>query len=203
MRELILGMLMQQKMTVYEMRLQIQSRYRDFCTDSLGSIQAAVKRLLDENKVTVYEYVEKSVNKKRYSITDEGRKTFYEWAKSPIIITDVKNTEFGKLLFLGMLPTEQRLIAIDETLNWLKEELDSVGVVKVEADIVCNNEAQQTFENWKEDNDYFDDVVDKVEDISLYKQMTVQYGIELIKFNIAWFERLKKINTKIYEGNLR
>ena len=196
MKELILGMLMQQKMTVYEIRLQIQSRYRDFCTDSLGSIQAAVKRLLDENKVTVYEYVEKSVNKKRYSITDEGRKAFYAWAQSPIVITDVRNTEFGKLLFLGMLSAKERLAVIDETLAWLEEELHSVDVIKDEADNVCNNEAQQTFENWKEDNDYFDGVIDKVEDISLYKQMTVQYGIELIKFNIEWFERLKKINTK-------
>ena len=199
MKELILGMLMQQKMTVYEIRLQIQKRYLDFSTDSLGSIQAALKKLIDENKVTVYEYVEKSITKKRYSITDEGRQAFYQWAQSPIDITDIRNVEFGKLLFLGMLPATQRLITIDETLHWLKEELTSVNMIKDKADAVCNHEAQQTIENWKVDNDYFNDIVGKVKDISLYKQMSVQYGIELIQFNIDWFERLRKANAKILE----
>jgi len=193
MTELILGMLMQQKLTVYEIRVLIRKRFLSFCTDSLGSIQAVLKKLLAEEKVIVTEYVEKSVNKKRYSITGKGREHFFKWLQNPINITDVRNTETGKLLLLGMLSGEERISVIDDTIALLEEEVAYLLEVQAYDNRIRDDETMQLHEYWNRDANYFSLVMDKAEDIAFYKNMTLEYGLALLKFNIEWFKRLKEI----------
>jgi len=193
MTELILGMLLQQKLTVYEIRSLIRKRFLSFCTDSLGSIQAVLKKLLAEDKVVFHEYVEKSVNKKRYSITDKGREHFFKWLQNPIDITDVRNTETGKLLLFGMLSEEERISVIDDTIALLEEEVDYLLEVRAYDNSIRDDETMQLHEHWSSDTNYFSFVMDKAEEIMFFKNMTLEYGLELLKFNIEWFKHLKKI----------
>ena len=51
-------------MTAYELRNVIRNNFKSMCSDSLGSIQAALKKLLMLEMVTFEELVEKGVNKK-------------------------------------------------------------------------------------------------------------------------------------------
>ena len=192
MTELILGMLQQKKLTAYEIQAVIRSRYRNICTDSLGSIHAALKKLLDAGRVAFDEYVEKGLNKKRYSITLEGRKHFFKWLQTPIDVTAVNSSELGKLLQLGTLPEEKRIDVIDATIAKLKMELSALQEVHKYMESILDDEIKQLQESWKSDEEYFSHVADKAKDISLFKMMTLQYGIEVIKFNIKWFEELKE-----------
>ena len=45
--------------TVYEIRQIIRQNFTSICSDSLGSIQAALKKLSQQEAVTFSEYVEK------------------------------------------------------------------------------------------------------------------------------------------------
>ena len=47
MDKIILGILMLNRMTAYEIKNVIKLSYKSICSDSLGSIQAALKKLFD------------------------------------------------------------------------------------------------------------------------------------------------------------
>ncbi len=82
---LILGMLMLKKLTIYEMRKHIEMNFTSMSSSSMGSIQAAIKKLLHHGMVRFDEYVENGVNKKMYEITDAGREYFLAAISKPML----------------------------------------------------------------------------------------------------------------------
>ena len=107
MDKLILGLLMIKHFTVYEIRQVMRQNFSSMCSDSLGSIQAALKKLSQQGAVTYSEYVEKGKMKKEYAITASGRILFLEWLKTPIDMSKNKNMDLGKFLFMGYLPKKE------------------------------------------------------------------------------------------------
>jgi len=194
---------MLQRLTVYEIRQVIKKNFWGICSDSTGSIQAAIKKLLAADMIVFEEYVEKSVNKKRYSITEKGRKGFMSWVQTPADMTENTNMELGKLLFMGMVPLKKRNQLIDDIIADTKKELSQ----HMELQFALKNQmpmAQEQFISyWKQDPEYCAGIQDATEStndsenisgIAYYQLMALQYGIDLMKFEIEWFEKLKKNN---------
>ncbi|MCL2377155.1 MAG: PadR family transcriptional regulator [Defluviitaleaceae bacterium] len=194
MEKLILGILMLRKLTVYEIRNEIKRNLNAMCSDSLGSIQAAIKRLLDAEMVTFSEYVEKSVNKKQYAITDKGRKELIGWLQVPANVSGSKNMEFGKLLFMGMLPAEERSALIDEIIANLEKDLEELLTIQ---STFTDESRAMLLEYWKTDMGYYGFVAEKSKEVNAFRGLTLQYGIDTCKFNIEWFEKLREINISI------
>lgn len=199
MDKILLGLLMLKRLTVYEIRSIIRSNFRSMCSDSLGSIQAAIKKLLAAQMVTCSEYVEKGVNKKQYSITDTGRKAFMDWLQIPADMTDFKSMELGKLLFMGLVPTENRLSLIDAIISKLEAELS--GLLGIWASIQYTNEIAKAIEGWKDDPEYLTgiqnatrnpDIVENANGIGTFEVMTLRYGIDSFQFNIDWFRAVRE-----------
>lgn len=199
MDKILLGLLMLKRLTVYEIRSIIRSNFRSMCSDSLGSIQAAIKKLLAAQMVTCSEYVEKGVNKKQYSITDTGRKAFMEWLQVPADMTDFKSMELGKLLFMGLVPTENRLSLIDAIISKLEAELS--GLLGIWASIQYSNDIEKAIEEWKADTEYLTgiqnatrnlDVIENAKGIGTFEIMTLRYGIDSFRFNIDWFRTVRE-----------
>ena len=123
MDKLILGLLMIKHFTVYEIRQVMRQNFSSMCSDSLGSIQAALKKLSQQGAVTYSEYVEKGKMKKEYAITASGRFLFLEWLKTPIDMSKNKNMDLGKFLFMGYLPKKEQLQMLDLTIEGLEVEV--------------------------------------------------------------------------------
>ena len=130
MDKIILGILMLRRMTAYELRNVIRNNFKSMCSDSLGSIQAALKKLLMSEMVTFEELVEKGVNKKRYAITDIGQKALIEWIRVPIDISKTKNLDIGKLLFMGYVSENEQKNLIDKIIHSLEKEYTSLKKIK-------------------------------------------------------------------------
>ena len=113
MEHIILSLLLLKGMTIYEMRTYIQKNLSTVCSDSLGSIQTAIKKLLDKEYITVQEYIDNSMIKKQYSVTEKGVIYFKEWIGTPMNIQKMKNMEAGKFFFLGMASKEKRIAFIE------------------------------------------------------------------------------------------
>jgi len=201
MDKLILGLLMLQRLTVYEIRLIIKKNFWGICSDSTGSIQAAIKKLLAAEMVTLTEYVEKSVNKKRYSITEKGREAFMSWVQTPADLTEATNMELGKLLFMGMVPTSKRGALIDEIIAEAEKELELHLALQASLEQVKSTAHEQAVAFWEQDPEYHAGIrtatestndIENVENIAFYQEMTLQYGIDLMKFEIEWFKKLKE-----------
>ncbi len=126
---LILGMLMLKKFTIYEMRKHIEMNF----TSMMGSIQAAIKKLLQHGMVRFDEYVENGVNKKMYEITDTGREHFLAGISKPMIHKE-KSMELVKLFFMGMVESGKRPELLAAYIAELKKELAFLNDVKQRAD---------------------------------------------------------------------
>lgn len=211
MEKIILGILMLNRRTVYEIRGIIQKSFKAMCSDSLGSIQAAIKRLLAEQMVTCREYVENSVNKKQYSITDKGREQFLDWVNTPAAISNPKNMELGKLMFMGLVPAEKRVSLIRDAITLLEEELSKLLALKASLSMV-NEEKQRMAVHWGDDPEYLagilnatraPSILESANGIGDFQMLSLQYGIDGTKFQIDWYREVEKkllIGTELLEA---
>lgn len=199
MKYIILGILMLRQMTVYEMRVLIMKNFKAMCSDSIGSVKAALKQLTDEGRVTYVEIVEKKVNKRVYSITSEGRSALIQWLSVPADLSKGKNVELGKLLFLGLVPEKEQAELLDQVIADLNQELAKLQQTRKE--LLTSEEKEQAAQCFEGNSAYFEGikaftklktVQANVESISRYQLMTLEYGIDLTKFHIAWFSQVKR-----------
>ena len=199
MDKIILGILMLRRMTAYELRNTIRDNFKSMCSDSLGSIQAALKKLLSLKMVTFEELVEKGVNKKRYAITDDGEKILMEWIKIPIDISKTKNIDAGKLLFMGYISkSEQKnlinkiILSLEEEYTALKNLKESINFeserLEIENYLLTDTEYQKRIKNLNKKNN----ISENIKEISKFTLASLDYGIDAVDFNIRWFKKLKK-----------
>lgn len=199
MDKIILGILMLHRTTAYEMKNVIKNSFKSMCSDSLGSIQAALKRLFEREMVTFEEVVENGVNKKRYAITEAGQKELLEWLKIPIDTSKTRNADLAKLLFMGYVSKKEREILIDKIILSLEEEYRSLLQLRESIDI--HGEQSQLEEDLNRDKQYRErmnslynksKLSNKIKEISKFTLATLDYGIDTTEFNIEWFKRLRK-----------
>ncbi|MBR0537515.1 MAG: PadR family transcriptional regulator, partial [Clostridia bacterium] len=100
MEHILLSLLVLRGMTIYEIRAYVQQKLSAICSDSLGSIQAGLKKLLEKGYIEAGAYTENNVRKKRYTVTPAGVAFYKEWIGSPINIAKMKSMEEGKFFFL-------------------------------------------------------------------------------------------------------
>lgn len=199
MDKIILGILMLHRMTAYEMKNVIKNSFKSMCSDSLGSIQAALKRLFEMEMVTFEEVVENGVNKKRYAITEAGQTELLEWLKIPIDTSKTRNADLAKLLFMGYVSKKEQEILIDKIILSLEEEYRSLLQLRESIDI--HGEQSQLEEYLNRDKQYRErmnslynknKLSNKIKEISKFTLATLDYGIDTTEFNIEWFKKLRK-----------
>ena len=134
MEHIILSLLILKGMTIYEIRSYIQQKLSTVCSDSLGSIQTALKKLQDKAYITVSEYTENGILKKRYRITPKGVAHYKQWLGTPINVGKMKTMEEGKFFFLGMAPREKRIAFLRQYIDDLKAEYRKLCEIKRFAD---------------------------------------------------------------------
>ena len=199
MDKIILGILMLHRMTAYELRNFIKNNFKSMYSDSLGSIQAALKKLFELEMVTFEELVEKGVNKKRYSITETGQEALIEWIKIPINASKTKNYDFGKLFFMGYVSKKDQKTLIDKIILSLEEEYEALKKLKESIDVEGESEEIKNYLltdiEYKERIKNLDkgkELIENIREISKFTLATLDYGIDVTAFNIEWFKKLKK-----------
>lgn len=173
MENIILGLLLLQSRTIYQLRKRINDGLNLMYSCSMGSIQAAIKKLLRNGYITISEKLEKGKQKKYYSITDSGKTYFNAWVNSPIDIGMAKNPELSKIYFMGFSEKEVRIKLIEKYIADLKKILSDL-------EKVCND--GEILSSQMQNNDIF-----------YYQLQTATYGCDFMKFNIEWYSRL--LNT--------
>ena len=199
MDKIILGILMLHRMTAYELRNFIKNNFKSMYSDSLGSIQAALKKLFELEMVTFEELVEKGVNKKRYSITETGQEALIEWIKIPINTSKTKNYDFGKLFFMGYVSKKDQKTLIDKIILSLEEEYEALKKLKESIDVDEESEeirnylfADIEYKERIKNLDKGKELIENIREISKFTLATLDYGIDVTAFNIEWFKKLKK-----------
>lgn len=198
MNHIILGILMMRRMTAYDLKMVIGENFQSMCSDSLGSIQAALKKLLASGYIIFDEVVENGRFKKRYAITKEGRQSLLEWIKVPIDMGKTKNMDLGKFLFMGLVSKEEQSFLIDKLILSLEEELESLQRMK--ESLIPDLQKSQAIDYFKKDTVYLKgiceikdnpDIVQILDEYSQFSLATLEYGLDLAAFNLTWFKNYK------------
>ena len=172
MENIILGLLLLQPRTIYQLRKRINDGLNLMYSCSTGSIQAAIKKLLKCGYIDVVEISENGKLKKLYSITDNGKHHFNAWVNSPFENNASKNPELTKIYFMGFSAQENRVNLIENHINELIK-------IHSELDVICKNGKSMSAE--LQDNE-----------ILYYQLQTAIYGRDLMQFNIEWYSNLLK-----------
>lgn len=217
MDKILLAMLIYRKSTIYEIRNFIKDNMRAICSDSTGSIQAAIKKLLANNLIGFDEFLENSFNKKVYYVTEEGKNQFLEWINEPMSTTKAKNMEFSKFFFVGLAPLEKRIELIGKYIENLEEEkafLTSIKLLsKEEKEVQINHSCERINNDIITKNNIevvaqSDDIHKIVEDYIDYQNYSLDYAIAKNQFEIDWYENFvnnlkqdKKITIRLFSSS--
>ena len=128
-QSILLGFLMKNSMTGYDLKKAFSISFSFFSGLSYGSIYPALKKMEDQGLISKrVEIQDGAPNRKVYTITDEGRKAFLEALKSPFVPEKPKNSFAMKLFFFAYLDPAERNAIAAEYLNTVKrscKELES------------------------------------------------------------------------------
>ena len=168
MEYIVLGLLLLQSRSIYELRARIEQGINLMYSSSMGSIQAAIKKLLQNGHIACQE-VSDGRRKKIYSITPSGAEYFLQWVNLPLD-SSMKNPDLIKIYFMGFSEPSLRAANIRRQVETLTGALRSLELTYGEAKGV------------RVPADYAD--------IANYQLVTVEYGIESLKFHIRWYQAL-------------
>ncbi len=201
MEYIILSMLLCKAMTVYEIRNYIIKNLTTVCSNSLGSIQTAIKKMLSKGYIEVNEYVENGLNKKKYSITDKGLAEYKKWVGTPINLSKMTNMEESKLFFLGVAPKEKRIAFLVALNKDLEEQLKALTAIQEFALTAKDAVIKDNVSNISKESKYVNNLlsVSNEKDLSAvllntydYQMSLLKYGIERTKFDLAFYKNLLK-----------
>lgn len=205
MENIILSLILLKPMTIYEMRAYIQRNISTVCSDSLGSIQAAIKKLIEKGYVIVTEYVENNTIKKRYSVTSEGVKYYKGWVGTPINIQKMKSMEEGKFFFLGIAPGEKRVAFLKAYISDLEEEHKKLLVIKDYVDKTQDTVITMNTKRIKDDPVLAGNLLEvsgektveaAVTNIDNYQLYMLEYGLEKIQAYLNFYNKVLKRELK-------
>jgi DNA-binding PadR family transcriptional regulator len=171
MENVVLGLLIIQSFTLYELNQAFMQGISLFYSASYGSLQTAVKNLLKGGLIVFEEKVEKGRNKKIYSITESGREAFNRWMLAEIPVNKLEVTALSKVYFLGLIPSvAQRKAIVSEIVN--KINLAQAELSELEGEI------SQL------------EVPEKYQSLLKFQLKTLDYGLKTHAFGKEWFQAL-------------
>lgn len=173
MEYVILGLLCIQSMTVYELNKSFEQGIALFYSASLGSLQTALKKLLEKEAV-VFEMTETGGRQKKiYTITPSGKAAFFEWMSAEIPPNKLEVTMLSKLFFMGMIEEKVHRLAI---MNHMLTQTENA--------LAELSETQVTLDHLK--------VPESFTSIFHYQKKTLHYGVHAHVFAVEWLKQLMR-----------
>lgn len=157
-------------MTIYQLKVAFRQSLALFYSDSLGSLQVAIRKLLARDLISFKEVRDGRRVKKLYHIEPAGRETFFAGMKAEIPPTRLEVTALARLHFLGLLAPRERQEVLDLIVEAISTALAGLEDMKKELDRLSVPAARRTV---------FD-----------FQLRTLEYGIMSHRAGLEWFRTL-------------
>ena len=172
MEYVILGLLMLSSRTIYQLRQRIGKGLDLMYSSSMGSIQAALKKLMNNGHITS-SVEEDGRHRKIYCITEEGRRHFEEWINTPISSVDMKFPALTKLYFMGLGDKTKRKDILESNISMIEEALVPLGYICREAEEMMTGSLPP-----------------EGREIIFYQYASARFGRDLLEFTAEWYKKL-------------
>lgn len=163
----ILGMLMEGRMSGYDIKKTTEQTVGLYYTISYGSLYPALKRLTKDGLIAEEE-TGNSKNKKIYQLTDAGREQFLEWLREPLQPT--RREFLVKIFFYDYLDESTRI----SNLQVYRGEQQAV-LAKIKAvESIVSRELSAA----PNKDDYY------------YRVSVMHYGLQYYETELRWLDQL-------------
>lgn len=166
----ILGLLLLRDLTQYEIKSILERKVSPFYSASLGSIQAALKKLESGGHADRQEVVQGGRRKLVYAISDEGKRHFLDWMKADVPLKQLDKEVTTRLFFLGLLAAEDRVRVVEAVIGTLEAGLRDFEAAGI---------AAGSFP-----------VPDALTAIAKYQFRTLELGLHFHRSMLSWFQSL-------------
>ncbi|MEQ8672151.1 MAG: helix-turn-helix transcriptional regulator [Aggregatilineales bacterium] len=168
---LILGLLSDQPMSGYDLNKAFHQSVQHFWTVDQSQIYRALYKLHEQGNVDV-ELIEQSDNpdKKVYHVTKAGEMMLEDWLKTPLAEPPVREGWLGQIHFADHIDDET---LIENLLCYRQEMNDRYQVLSALRERILANVGD----------------VEKIPRRYRLRLLTLDYGIEVHKFHLGWFDR--------------
>ena len=170
MANLILGLLMIRSLTIYNIKTTLERKISPFFAASYGSIQAAIRKLLDSGHVGFTEKVENGRNKKEYFITPAGQEAFFAWMRQTMPVSKFNDEALVKVFFFGFITREERIRLLSDYIIRLQVEYDEMLAYQKTA-LAMEIPAEH-------------------QEIYRYQMASLDFGVQGTGFEIQWYQHL-------------
>ncbi|WP_165861423.1 PadR family transcriptional regulator [Paenibacillus paeoniae] len=172
MEHVILGLLMIQRQTLYELHRNFKRGISLFYSASYGSLQTALRKLLGKEWISCEELAENGRLKKVYHVLPQGREAFLHWMHSETPDQKLEVTVLSKLFFLGHVEhASDREVIIAEMMDKMERALAALERMEQELEGV--------------------EVPQQYRDLFHYQLLTLNYGLGAHRYARDWFGRLR------------
>lgn len=171
---IILGFLIRQETSGYELKQRIGKSISHFFDASFGSIYPALKRLEAKGQITSREIVENGKYKIIYSVLDEGRQAFREWLDRPVDFVKTRHDHLVRIFFFDQLKKEDAEAYMRDLKRQVEPLLRELEEIRAKADSVPGYCEQY-----------------------LYRCSTIDYGIRYYEFIIGWCDDLLNHKSEV------
>lgn len=165
---IILGMLLDEVLTGYDIKKFIENGVGTFYKASYGSLYPSLKKMTTKGYLVMFEQPQGGRQKKYYQITKQGKAVFYEWLSKPMNLNENTDQHLAKVYFFDKLPTDIRNQQLQEY------ELNSINYLRKLYELEKKYTAM--------DN----------QDCFYYKLATLYYGIRITQDNIKWCRHIRE-----------
>lgn len=171
MQHVILGLLqLHGPLSLYAVQRLFEQGVSLFYSASFGSIQRALKQLVERGLATV-EHTTDARGRKPYTITDAGIRAWREWMTEPVTGGDLETTALSKTFFLGLIDdSAERLRIVEAIRTRIDADLGELQAVAVQLDAA--------------------DVPAEFADVFAFQRATLDYGIRSHEHARDWFAAL-------------
>ncbi|WP_308799982.1 PadR family transcriptional regulator [Agromyces silvae] len=170
MRFLILGVLLEGALSLYDVHKRFTGGISLFYAASFGSIQRALEQLESLGWATSAAEEGSARRKRLYTVTSTGRDAWREWMLAPLTGSDPEPTMLARVYLLGSLPQVDRAGCIAE----LRRRIDTDAAA-------LEDLAARLSETH---------VPESLDEIARYRRATLDYGIRSHALAAAWLAEL-------------
>lgn len=171
MQFVILGLLLIEPLSLYDVRKRFTAGPSLFYSASFGSIQRALQKMESDGWVRVDADPESPRGRKVYAITAEGESAWRDWMVEPVSGAHAETTMLARVFLLGLLPGDERDAALAVLRDAAGTELDQLRGVARALD------AQP--------------VPAEYADVFRYQRATLDYGIRSNELALRWLDELE------------
>ncbi len=171
MQFVILGLLMIDRMSLYDLHKQFTAGPALFYSASFGSIQRALRQLVDGGLVTVTDAAGSVRRRKLHAVTEKGVRAWRAWMFEPIAGSNAETALLSRVYLLGLLPAD------DDRLHVLATLRNSVAAALQELEsLALSLDTQEMPLEYAQ--------------VFRYQRATLDYGVRSHQLALNWLEDL-------------